>query len=294
MQKVLILGGSGMLGHKLVQVLGEAFDTYCTIRDDAHLIERLGIVMRDRVLDGVSADDFRTFGHAISTVGPDIVVNAIGIIKQLPSSKDVVQTLTVNSILPHQVASLAGELGFRFITIGTDCVFSGEKGNYNETDRPDSVDLYGMSKYLGEITGPNCLTLRTSIVGREIGSSHSLVEWFLSQKGRVKGYSNAIYTGFPTVVLAELLATIIDEFPYLEGLYHVSSDPINKYDLLNLVKQRLGIKIEIEKDEEVRIDRTLDSTRFREATGFVPLPWPEMVDRMFSDPTPYDEWLRST
>ncbi|HEX6280040.1 MAG TPA: SDR family oxidoreductase [Pyrinomonadaceae bacterium] len=290
MQKVLVLGGTGMLGHKLVQVFNGTFDTYCTIRDGKAAFELLGIVPRDRVIDGVSAEDFQTVERAIRIIEPDVVVNAIGIIKQLPSSKDVVQTLTVNSILPHQVASLAGLLGFRFITLSTDCVFSGGNGNYSESDRPDSVDVYGLSKFLGEVHSPNSLTIRTSIIGRELGTAHGLIEWFLSQEGRVNGYSKAIFSGFPTIVLAELLAAIIRDFPRLEGLYHVSSDAISKFELLNLVRERLKRDVLIDKDEEFVIDRSLDSTRFREATGFSPLPWKEMVDRMFSDPTRYDEW----
>ena len=182
------------------------------------------------------------------------------------------------------------QVGFRLITISTDCVFGGTKGNYTEQDPADALDLYGRSKQLGEVVDGRALTLRTSVIGREIGTSHSLIEWFLSQTGDVKGYVNAIYSGFPTVILAEILGTIIAEHPALTGLYHVSSEPINKFELLMLVKNRLGLDTVIERFEDFIIDRSLDSTRFRTATGFVPLPWPEMVDRMFSDPTPYDDW----
>jgi dTDP-4-dehydrorhamnose reductase len=291
-KRVLILGGSGMLGHKLVQVLGDRFDTYYTIRGKFAEVEHYGFFERERTLERVDANEFSSVRSAVESIRPDVVLNAIGIIKQLPSSKNVVQTLTINSIFPHLVADLAQELGFRFITLSTDCVFSGSKGNYSENDIPDATDLYGRSKQFGEVTGTNCLTIRTSIIGRELGTTHSLIEWFLSQNGSVNGYSNAIYSGFPTIVLADLLGNIIEEQPDLTGLYHLSSDPISKFALLELVKKRIGLNIAIVGAPEFRVDRSLDSSTFRSLTGFSPLPWAEMVDRMFDDPAPYDEWRK--
>jgi dTDP-4-dehydrorhamnose reductase len=171
-------------------------------------------------------------------------------------------------------------------------VFSGSKGNYSENDIPDATDLYGRSKQFGEVTGTNCLTIRTSIIGRELGTAHSLIDWFLSQTNSVNGYSNAIFSGFPTIVLADLLGNIIEEQPDLTGLYHLSSDPISKFALLELVKNRLGLTVKIVDAPEFRIDRSLDSSAFRSLTGFSPLRWAEMVDRMFDDPTPYDRWRK--
>lgn len=292
-KKVLILGGTGMLGHKLVQIFSTRFETWYSIRGEFSEIAHYGIFDHDRVVPRVSAADFRTVESAIASVAPDVVVNAIGIIKQVATSKDVVQTLTINSILPQLIGELSAREGFRFITLGTDCVFSGSKGSYSETDVPDALDLYGRSKQFGEVVGPNCLTLRTSIIGRELKSSRSLIEWFLGQKDQLQGYANAVFSGFPTIVLAEILAGLIDNHPTLRGLFHVSSDPISKYDLLFLVKQKLGLSVELEKDTDFCIDRSLDSTRFRDATGFEPLPWKEMVDRMVEDPTPYERWRSS-
>ena len=291
--KVLVIGGTGMLGHKVVQVLSRRFDVTCTIRSSFASVEHLGIFARESTIEGIDVEDIRSVANAIEYSKPDVVINCVGVIKQLPTSKDVVKTLTINSIFPHRLAKFAEEFGFRLITISTDCVFAGTKGNYSEDDPADALDLYGRSKQLGEVCDDRNLTMRTSIIGREIGSSHSLIDWFLSQGGPVKGYVNAIYSGFPTVILSELIATIISEYPDLKGLYHVSSEPINKFDLLMLVKNRLGLDIEIEKFTDFTIDRSLDSTKFRAATGFAPLPWPEMVDRMFSDPTPYDDWHKA-
>ncbi len=293
-KKVLILGGNGMLGHKLVQVFSEHFDTQTTVRKAPSHTNMSGLFDEHKIIAGVDASDIITVRTAIESSRPDVIINAIGVIKQLPSSKDVVHTLTINSIFPHLIAGLSAEYGFRFITIGTDCVFSGNKGMYRESDIPDAVDLYGRSKQLGEVSvQENCLTLRTSIIGRELETSHSLIEWFLSQTSPVRGFANAIFSGFPTIILAELLVSIIRDYPELTGLYHLSSEPVSKFDLLSLVKKGRGSTIEIDKETEFMIDRSLDSSRFREATGFSPLPWPEMVDRMLSDPTPYDEWQKN-
>ena len=288
--KVLVIGGTGMLGHKVVQVLSPQFDVTCTIRGSFASVEPLGIFSRDSTVENVNVEDIESVAEAIRSSKPDVVINCVGVIKQLPTSKDVIKTLTINAIFPHQLAALAEQLGFRLITVSTDCVFAGTKGNYTEDDPADALDLYGRSKQLGEVIDDRNLTIRTSIIGREIGTSHSLIEWFLSQKGSVKGFINAIYSGFPTVILSELIGDIISHHQDLVGLYHVSSEPINKYELLMLAKERLNLDVSIEPFADFSIDRSLDSSRFRAATGFEPLPWREMVDRMFSDPTPYDDW----
>lgn len=292
-KRVLVLGGTGMLGHKLVQVLSQRLDVWCTIRNDLSEISQYDTFRIDRVIPNVNALEIESVLSAIDTAKPDIVINAVGVVKQRPSSRNVVQTLTVNSIMPQLVGEFASQRAFRFISLSTDCVFSGNKGMYSEDDVPDATDLYGRSKQFGEVSGPNCLTLRTSIIGRELRTSHSLIEWYLAQTDRVVGYRNAVFNGFPTLVLSELIGDLIEEHPNLTGLFHVSSDPINKYELLKLVADRLGRTIAIESSEEPFIDRSLNSSRFRHATGFGPLPWHEMIDKMFADPTPYHKWRRS-
>lgn len=291
--KVLILGGTGMLGHKLVQCLDSDFDVFTTVRRPFSDVDHFGIFHRDRTFYCVDVEDTAQVEQILESIRPDAVINAVGIIKQLPSSKDVITALTINSILPHRLAGLAERYGFRLVCVSTDCVFNGEKGNYSEDDVADAYDLYGRSKNFGEVAGPNCLTLRTSIIGRELSSSHSMVEWFLSNRGGVvKGYANAIYSGFPTVVIADIIANLLTEHVGLNGLNHVSSDPINKYELLEMINAGFGSAIEVEKYEDFAIDRSLDSTRFRTATGFRPLPWPEMVELMAADPTPYDTFRK--
>jgi dTDP-4-dehydrorhamnose reductase len=291
--KLLILGGSGMLGHKLLQRLSDDLEVYASVRDDGKRIVELGIAALRQIVPGIDVRDDAALRSVISTLRPDAVVNAVGVIKQLPSSNDLINTLTINSILPHRLGLLSREFGFRFITISTDCVFSGTKGNYSEGDPADALDLYGRSKNLGEVTDGNCLTVRSSIIGREVSTSHSLVEWFLGNRGgRVKGFANAIYSGFPTIVFADIIGNLLLGHPELNGLYHISSEPIDKFRLLTLVNQAFDAGITIERDEEFTIDRSLNSTLFRAATGFTPPGWEAMIEQMASDPTPYDAWRK--
>jgi dTDP-4-dehydrorhamnose reductase len=280
--RVLVFGAGGMLGHKLMQVLGASHEIFGTGRSTVDGID--AFARTDSLISGVTAEDVESVRAAIEKVRPDVVINAIGIIKQLPDSKNVITTLNVNSIFPHRLAELSAEFGFRLITISTDCVFSGARGNYSEADIPDAADLYGKSKNLGETVGDNCLTIRSSIIGHELGSAHSLVDWFLSNRnGKVKGFAKAIYSGFPTVVFVAIIDNLIRNYPKLSGLYHVSSEPINKFDLLTMIDEEYAANIEIDRDEDFKIDRSLDSTKFRSETGFTPAPWSEMIRVMAED-----------
>lgn len=291
--KILILGGGGMLGHKLFQKWRERFDVWATLRGNYSSVERFDFFDREKTITAVSADDFDSIIQAFAVVKPKVVVNCIGVIKQLKAAKDPTVTLAVNSIFPHRVAELCRIARARFITVSTDCVFSGERGNYTELDTPDAIDLYGQSKRWGEVTGENCLTIRTSIIGRELGTAHSLIDWFLSNRGckkPLKGFTKAVYTGFPTIVLADILADVIENKTNLEGLWHVSSDPVSKFDLLQLVNKEFNANLEIEPSADFHCDRSLDSSRFRRETAFKPRSWAEMIKQMASDLTPYDIW----
>ncbi len=282
--KVLVLGGSGMLGHKLVHCWRDRFDVWTTFRHSASSFEKYGFYEKRKIFENVQAENFDSVLRVLAELKPDVVVNCIGLIKQLKESKSIIPTLTLNSIFPHRLALACEVAGARMITLSTDCVFSGEKADYKEDDVADAIDLYGRSKFLGEVTAANCLTVRTSIIGRELGSAHSLVEWFLSNQNKiVKGFRKAIYTGFPTVVFADILADIIEKQPDLSGVWHISSDPINKFDLLNLIKEAYQVNIGIEPFDDFAIDRSLNSDKFREATGFAPQSWENMIEQMAAD-----------
>lgn len=280
-----------MLGHKLIQILSKKFDVLATIRENPPYFERYNFIAPEKIFGKINVEDFDGIEKIVLANKPDVVINAAGVIKQIADSKDVEKTLKVNSIFPHQLAKLTSSTGKRLITVSTDCVFSGRKGNYHETDIPDAEDLYGKSKNLGEVVESDCLTLRASIIGRELQTGHSLVEWFLSRRNQtIKGFKKAIFSGFPTIVFSEIIADIIENQKNLQGLYHVSSEPINKFDLLTLLKRFYKIPIEIEPDEEFAIDRSLDSTKFRSETGFKPPGWEKMVELMARDLTPYDSF----
>lgn len=284
-----------MLGHKLAEKWKERFDVFTTLRGDFSQYERYEIFEKEKTFENIDVEDIKAVEKVVKNVTPEVIFNAVGIIKQLPSSKNVVKTLKINSIFPHQLSELAEKYGARLINISTDCIFDGKRGNYREEDLPNAVDLYGKSKNLGEVIEGNCLTIRTSIIGREIGTSHSLVEWFLGNRGeKVRGFVNAIYTGFPTCVLAEIIAEYILTNPNLRGLYHISSEKINKFELLNLIKQAYKIECEIEPFADFRIDRSLNSEKFRKETGFEPLEWSEMIKKMAEDSKKYEHWRSET
>jgi dTDP-4-dehydrorhamnose reductase len=291
--EILVIGGGGMLGHKLVQTFNDQFDVWTTLKGKFSDYEKYGIFDENKTIEAVDIEEFESVENVVKKIKPQVIINAVGIIKQLPSSKNVVKTLSINSIFPHKLVEVADRYSAKLIQISTDCVFDGEKGNYTEEDVSNATDVYGKSKNLGEIVGANCLTLRTSIIGRELQTSHSLVEWFLSSRGKkIKGFSNAIYSGFPTIVLADIIADLIHNHKDLAGLYHVSSEPINKLELLKLLNKAYRAEVEIKPFDDFRIDRSLDSSKFRQETGFSPASWEKMIERMANDPTPYQKWRK--
>ena len=286
--RVLILGGGGMLGHKLWQIFRPRFDTWVSVRG-AEREFAPAVFDRDRLLTGVDAVDFDTVMRAVGAVQPEVVVNAIGIVKQRPAARDAILSLTVNSLFPHRLAALCRAARARLIHISTDCVFSGRKGMYTESDPTDALDLYGRSKAMGEVDGPGTVTLRTSIIGRQLTGTTGLLEWLLSQRGgQVRGFAGAIYSGFPTVTMAGVVADVVAKHPGLHGIYHVASAPITKFQLLNLLRDGLHLDVGIKPDHDTREDRSLDGSRFRAAVGFTPPSWAHMIRDLAADATPYD------
>ena len=281
-----------MLGHKLVQILGSEFETFSTIRRELPAVERFGIFDRERTITNVDVTSERQVVDVIDRVRPDVVINCVGIIKQITSTPETM--VQINTVLPRKLAELSAKYHFRLILISTDCVFAGSKGNYSEADVPDADDIYGKTKLRGEVVAPNCLTIRTSMFGRELDSSHSLIEWFLSMRNQtISGFTRAIYSGFSTIVLSEIISRLIKDRADLSGLYHISSDPISKFELLELVNDAFEANVTIKPDDSLIIDRSLDSTKFRSETGFVPPTWPEMIKLMAADTTPYESFHSS-
>jgi len=280
-KSVLVLGATGMLGNAMVRVLAEdsGLSVVAAARS-ADAVRRFAPDIGARFVGGLDAESPDRLAALIAEVQPQVVVNCIGLIKQLASGQEVLAAVPINSLLPHRLATLCALADARLIHISTDCVFTGEKGDYRESDRPDATDVYGLSKYLGEVRGQNAITLRTSIIGRELGSRNGLVEWFLGESGSVKGFAKAIFSGFPTVELARIVRDLVLPRPDLHGLYHVSAEPITKLDLLRLVAKAYGKEIEIVPDETLVIDRSLNSDRFRAAVNYTPPAWPALVAAM--------------
>lgn len=289
--KVLILGSTGMLGHKLYRVLSPLFDVVGTIRGPYRSISRYGFFQQSQIVPDVDARDISRVEKVIEETRPDVVINSIGIVKQLAQKNSMLLNIWVNSLFPHQLYQLCQAKGVRFIHSSTDCVFSGAKGNYREADPSDAEDIYGKTKYLGEVSSAGALTIRTSLIGRELGGTNGLLEWFLSNKGgRVQGYTNAIFSGFPTLHLSRIIADIIMNHQDLNGIYHISSEPISKFKLLTLINKAMKLNIRIEEYPDFRCDRSLDSTQYRRETGFTPPSWEKMVEELTQDAVQYLKW----
>jgi dTDP-4-dehydrorhamnose reductase len=279
--KVLVLGVSGMLGNAVFRVFAqsEGYSVMGSARSDG-VLRLLSAELRDQVVCGVDVENTDSLMRLFALTRPNVVINCIGLIKQLAEADDPLAAIPINALLPHRVARLCDVAGARLIHMSTDCVFAGTRGMYREQDASDANDLYGRSKYMGEVDYPHAVTLRTSIIGPELNSAHGLVGWFLAQQGAVKGYARAVFSGLPTVELARVMRDFVIPNAELRGLYHVSAEPINKFELLNLVAKFYGKDIAITPDDNLVIDRSLDSSRFREVTGYQPAAWPELVRRM--------------
>ena len=278
--RLLILGANGMLGASLLRYLTklDEFEVFGTVRND-EAKKNLNDQGFDNLISEIDAHDFDTVASTIRETRPAYVLNCVGIIKQLDASKAPIDAVVINSLLPHQLASECDSVGAKLIHFSTDCVFSGRDGFYAESDIPDPVDIYGRSKLLGEVAYGEHLTLRTSIIGHELGRALSLVDWFLSQSKLVWGYQNAIFSGLPTVCVAEFLVNYVFE-KNLSGLYHLSSDPIDKFSLLSLVNEFYLSGNEILPSSELVIDRSLNSSRLSDLTGYIPDSWPKQIEKM--------------
>jgi dTDP-4-dehydrorhamnose reductase len=279
--KVLVLGGSGMLGNTVLRLFADSpgYDVVATLRSPAD-VGSFVPDLRERLIPGVDIDDLERLTQLIVAVEPDVVINCIGVVKQLAEADDPLIAIPINALLPHRLAKLCLSVGARLVHISTDCVFSGAKGRYTEADLPDAQDLYGRSKLLGEVSYSHTVTLRTSIIGHELNSARGLVCWFLAQREAVKGYTRAIFSGFPAVELAQIIRDVVIPDDGLSGLYHVAAHPIDKCALLRLIAEEYGVHTAIIPDSAVVIDRSLDASRFQRATGYRAPEWPVLVARM--------------
>lgn len=294
--KIIVLGGEGMLGHKVFQTLSTSYPgTKCTVNGSLSdpFFRTIPLFTLKNTIEKVNAMDFQALRKLLEKERPVFTINCIGIVKQRDEGKMAVPSITINSLLPHLLADWVATWGGRLIHFSTDCVFSGKKGNYTEDDPSDAEDLYGKSKFLGEVATQKALTLRTSIIGRELSNFKSLLEWFLAQKGKkVKGFKRVIYSGVTTNYIAKLAGKIISDHPGLSGLYQVTAPSITKHDLLARIRDAYKLNIEIVADESEVSDRSMNGQRFRQVTGYKEPSWDDLVDQLAEDLTPYDQWLK--
>ena len=293
---VLILGGSGMLGHKLWLTFRDRFNAYVTLRQPFAEYAHLNIFDPKKSFDLVDVKSNENLLRVLEKTKPNVIINCIGIVKQVPAAKDPILSIKINSLLPHELEKMAKTYGAKLIHISTDCIFEGGKGNYTEEEPSRADDLYGLTKLLGEVSAPPTLTLRTSIVGRELLRRFGLLEWFLSRRRgqKVSGYTKAIFSGFTTQVLAETLAWIIRSHRDLTGIYHLSSFPISKYELLKKLQKTFNLDIEFAPFDDFNCDRSLNGNRFNSATGFTPPSWDEMIQGLKKEDPFYKELAHVT
>ena len=277
-KKVLVLGASGMLGNAVLRYFSgrQQHSVVGSVRSNNSL-RLLPPDLHPHIIRGVDAENLDNLTSLFASTRPDVVINCIGLVKQLSDANDPLLAIPINALLPHRLARLCAVASARLLHVSTDCVFSGNKGMYREDDPSDAQDLYGRSKYLGEVDYQHAITLRVSMIGHELNSAHGIVGWFLSQQSRIRGYTKAVFSGLPSVELARVMHDFVVPNDALHGIYHVSAAPIDKCSLLQEIAKRYAKAIDIIPDDKLVIDRSLDSTRFRSTTGYVPPTWPELV-----------------
>lgn len=279
--RILILGGDGMLGQQLWHHFAGRHEARVTLRMGIEAYSGLGVFDADHAFAGIDVRHEDDLLRVFAEFRPEAVINAIGIVKQRDEAKAALPSLELNAVFPHRLSKICGAAGARLIHMSTDCVFSGRKGAYTEADPSDAEDLYGKTKFLGELHDEHCVTLRTSIIGLELRRKAGLIEWFLLQQGGIRGFRRAIYSGFTTAEMARVIERVLLEHTGLHGVWHVASTPISKYELLRMLAEKIErTDVDIEPDDSFVCDRSLDGTRFTEATGYAAPSWDTMLDEL--------------
>lgn len=281
--RILILGGDGMLGHRLLAEFEGGHDTAVTLRGPFKRYAAFPILSSGKCFCEVDALDFGSIERAVRAFEPEVVINAIGIVKQRDDADDRRLAIEINALLPHRLATLCRERGARLIHVSTDCVFSGRRGLYNEADNADAEDVYGRTKFLGEVASTGCLTLRTSIIGRELSRKRGLLEWLMAQHGEIRGFTRAVFSGLTTHEFGRVVRMLVERHPEAHGLYHVASRPIDKFSLLVAIKDAFELPVQIVPQDGVVVDRSLDGSLFNQTYNYEPPSWDRMVTELRDD-----------
>jgi dTDP-4-dehydrorhamnose reductase len=283
--RVIILGVSGMIGHRLFMDMSQKFETFGTLKNDKIFYENNSLFGKKNVVENMDVLNFEVLTGALAAIDPDVIINCVGITKRKKEIENTRRTLYINALFPHKLAEWSKVNNKRIIHFSTDCVFDGKIGNYSEESLTTAKDLYGRTKALGEINYNHALTLRSSFIGRELFSKTELLEWFLSQKGSsIKGYTKALYTGVSTTFLSQIIADIIENHPNLSGIKQLSTEnPISKYELLCLAREAFKCKIEIVPDDTLEIKSTLKGNKLKDALGYTVPSWAKMMNDLARD-----------
>jgi dTDP-4-dehydrorhamnose reductase len=283
--KILILGGNGMIGHKMYQVISKKYpNTWVLFKKKYDSVQNNLLFKKDFVIDDFDVSDFSKLIQLLNHLKVDIIINAIGLTIRRNVYDIHSKSILINSVLPHILNEWVISNNKRLIHFSTDCVFSGKDGFYTEDSFVDSIDFYGRTKGLGEIISSNTLTLRSSMIGLELENKTELLEWFLSNKnGVVQGYNRAIYSGITTNCMANFVEKIIEHYPNINGLYNVSSEKITKFDLLNLFNDYFQTNINIVPNNLYVTNKVLNSDKFYKITGFKKPDWENLIKDLVND-----------
>ncbi len=283
--KVLVLGGSGMVGHKLIQQLSIKNEVFSILRERTDFKSSnyfQNVLKKNQCIFIDDINQHNNLTEVINNISPDILINCIGVIKQRDNIANMLNMIKINSLLPHVLNDICQKQKIKLIHLSTDCVFSGKKGNYKESDNPDPIDKYGESKLLGEINEGNSLTIRTSFIGPELFNKKSLFEWVKSQKNKeIDGFENAIYSGLTTLEFARIIEDIIDKHQNLNGIWQISSNPISKFDLIEMINKKFNLNITINRNSSFKCNRSLNSSKFKVETKIIVPSWENMINNLY-------------
>ncbi|MDX8413174.1 MAG: SDR family oxidoreductase [Mariprofundales bacterium] len=278
--KILILGGNGMLGHQFFNAWQTRHEVKVTLRGQS-LGDATRVYTNANSYSGIDVRVVGALEGVLEQFMPDAVVNAVGITKQIVDTSNVMETVEINALFPHRLADVCANYEVKLVHLSTDCIFSGKAGGYDEAAISDAEDLYGRSKFLGEVDQAHVVTLRKSTIGLELSGAHGLVEWFLQRRGTIKGFRKAIYSGLISSELARVIETVLLDHRDLSGVWNVASAPIDKFDLLTQLSQRLGRRdVNIEPDDGFVCDRSLNGAAFCKKTGYIAPSWDSMLDEL--------------
>jgi len=284
---IVILGASGLIGHKLFEKLPAQFDkVYAVMHRTREELKQFDL-FRDNpnVIYNVDVLEFKKLTGILTALQADVVLNCVGITKRKEEINIPSLAIETNSLYPHKLADWAKENNARVIHFSTDCVFDGSIGDYDEDSPTTGKDAYGLTKAMGEIRYDHCLTIRSSFIGQELLGKSELLEWFLNQKSpTIKGFTKAFYSGVSTIYMCKVVADIIKNYPDISDLHTLARPtPISKYDLLCLAKEAYGSDVEIIPDDSFEIMPTLNGSKLAKKMNLEVPSWKEMMHELASE-----------